>query len=80
MQGCCDYPEDFWADTLAALVREGTVSEMNIDDSVRRVLTIKFRLGLFEHPYTDESRFRQVIRCDEHKAASLQAAGNRSPS
>lgn len=74
MQGCCDYPEDFWADTLAALVREGTVSEMNIDDSVRRVLTIKFRLGLFEHPYTDESRFRQVIRCDEHKAASLQAA------
>lgn len=39
---------------LDSLVREGTVSEERIDDAVRRVLTLKFRLGLFERPYTEE--------------------------
>ena len=39
---------------LDSLVREGAVSEERIDDAVRRVLTLKFRLGLFERPYTEE--------------------------
>ena len=39
---------------LDSLVREGAVSEERIDDAVRRVLTLKFRLGLFERPYTGE--------------------------
>ncbi|MGH9842257.1 MAG: hypothetical protein ACREEM_26195 [Blastocatellia bacterium] len=32
-----------------------------IDEAVRRVLRIKFRLGLFEKPYTDEARERAVM-------------------
>lgn len=36
---------------LATLVAEGKVSESTIDDAVRRILRLKFRLGLFEHPY-----------------------------
>lgn len=41
---------------LAGLVKTGQVSEARLDESVRRVLRVKFALGLFEHPYTDESR------------------------
>ncbi|MBR1519077.1 MAG: glycoside hydrolase family 3 C-terminal domain-containing protein [Prevotella sp.] len=39
---------------LKELVDEGKVSMKTIDDAVRRVLTLKFRLGLFENPYTPE--------------------------
>ena len=40
---------------LATLVAEGKVSESTIDDAVRRILRLKFRLGLFEHPYAPET-------------------------
>ena len=40
---------------LEELVREGKVPESVVDDAVRRVLRVKFRLGLFENPYTPES-------------------------
>lgn len=40
---------------LADLVREGRVSGERLDDAVRRVLRVKFRLGLFERPYTPAS-------------------------
>ena len=46
---------------LEQLVKEGKVSEKTIDESVRRILRLKFRLGLFENPYppvtTAEERF-----------------------
>lgn len=44
---------------MAELVREGKVSQQRIDDAVRRVLRMKFRLGLFENPYTPESTEEQ---------------------
>lgn len=37
---------------LAELVKEGKVSEEKLNDAVKRVLSIKFRLGLFDKPYT----------------------------
>ncbi|MDD3196138.1 MAG: glycoside hydrolase family 3 N-terminal domain-containing protein [Paludibacter sp.] len=43
--------EDFFND-LVALVKEGEVKESRIDDAVRRILTLKIRLGLFETPVT----------------------------
>src|SRR6267142_4138614 len=38
------------------LLKEGKLSQPTIDEAVRRILRIKFRLGLFDHPYTDEAR------------------------
>lgn len=35
---------------LTALVNEGSISPARIDDAVRRILTVKFEMGLFEHP------------------------------
>ena len=45
---------DCYSAHLAELVNEGKVSMQRVDDAVRRVLRIKFRLGLFEKPYTKE--------------------------
>lgn len=47
-----DMVDDIYRKYLATLVEEGVVSEDLIDDSVRRILRVKFRLGLFERPYT----------------------------
>lgn len=74
MQGCCDYTSTFWEKTIIELVNEGRISVERIDDAVRRVLTLKFRLGLFENPYTDEEHFKGVIRCKKHIEASHNAA------
>jgi beta-glucosidase len=43
-----------YAAHLADLVRSGEVDEALLDDAARRVLTLKFRLGLFEKPYVGE--------------------------
>lgn len=40
---------------LPDYVREGKLDEAVLDESVRRILTIKFEYGLFEHPYVDEA-------------------------
>ena len=74
MQGCCDLPFDEWEAILAELVREGKLSQASIDDTVLRILKMKFELGLFEHPYTDEEAYRDVVRCDKHKAVMLESA------
>ena len=51
-----DMVSSLYHDRLAELVRSGEVSEAAVNDSVRRVLRVKFALGLFEHPYTDETK------------------------
>lgn len=43
------------------LVKEGRVSQARIDSSVRRLLTQKFELGLFDNPFVDESKVDQVV-------------------
>lgn len=40
---------------LVALVRSGAVPESTVDEAVRRVLRVKFALGIFDHPYVDEN-------------------------
>jgi beta-glucosidase len=45
-----------WSEGLKAAVDRGLVSVARIDQSVSRILALKFRLGLFEHPYVDASK------------------------
>ncbi len=63
-----------WQEDVVALVKEGRISEARIDESVRKILTIKFRFGLFEHPYADEKNTMKVRLSPEHRATALQAA------
>ncbi|WP_030250054.1 MULTISPECIES: glycoside hydrolase family 3 N-terminal domain-containing protein [unclassified Streptomyces] len=56
-------------------VARGLVEEKQIDDAVRRVLRLKFELGLFEDPRTpDPERQAQVIGCREHADLNLETA------
>jgi beta-glucosidase len=56
------------------LLKEQAISQPTIDEAVRRVLRIKFRLGLFEKPYTDEARESSSILTPEHLAAAREIA------
>ncbi len=69
-----DYPNKFWQETVTDLIKTGEIPMERIDDIVRRVLTVKFELGLFEDPYTDENAWESIIRCDEHRNIALDAA------
>jgi beta-glucosidase len=60
--------------TLGDLVASGTVPMARIDDAVRRILTKKFELGLFEHPFTDRSNIDQVGSAAHHALARRAAA------
>lgn len=60
--------------TLTRLVEEGAVSEKTVDAAVRRILAIKFRLGLFDRPYTDTGLAAEVVQCKEHIEAALDFA------
>ena len=59
---------------VKALVDEGKIKAETIDNAVRNILKLKFRLGLFENPYVDESLARQVAYAPEHLAAAKQSA------
>ena len=43
-------------ENLEKAVKQGAVSMARLDDAVARILRVKFRMGLFEHPYTDTSK------------------------
>ena len=65
-----------WQTAVVELVKEGRIPESRIDESVRRILTVKFRLGLFEHPYSDVKTRDRVINDPEHKHTALGASRN----
>src|SRR5437773_1281745 len=51
-----DMVSSLYHENLVQLVRSGRVPEAAVNESVRRVLRVKFALGLFEHPYADEHK------------------------
>ena len=64
----------WWNEYVCELVREGRIPESRIDESVRRILEMKFRLGLFEQPYADEKTSMDVRLCETHRQTALEAA------
>lgn len=59
---------------LADAVREGKVSEETLNQAVRRVLRLKFEMGLFEHPYVDEKTAGKLVNNAEAVATARHAA------
>ena len=55
-------PNNFveYIEDLKALVAEGKVSTARIDDAVRRILRVKYQMGLFDHPYADPALTAQI--------------------
>ena len=59
---------------LLQLVKTGQLSEQVVDTAVRAVLTLKFRLGLFENPYVDATKADAVVGAPEQRAFARQMA------
>ncbi|MGC9671499.1 glycoside hydrolase family 3 N-terminal domain-containing protein [Planosporangium sp. 12N6] len=57
---------------LKSAAQSGAVPMSRIDDAVRRILTKKFELGLFEHPYADRS-YAQTVGSQAHRDLARQA-------
>jgi len=57
-----------------SLVEAGELPESLVDESVRRVLTQKFKLGLLEDPFVDPETADATVGTDEHRRQSLDAA------
>ena len=55
------------------LVNEGKISEERIDQSVRRILTNKFELGLFENPFVDENLVSELVNRADYIEEGLDA-------
>ena len=53
------------------LVNAGKLSEARVDESARRVLRLKFQLGLFDNPFVDETQLPQIFGNSTSKALSL---------
>lgn len=67
-------PLDYsFADHLIALVKEGEVPQSRIDEAVRRILRVKFELGLFEKP-VPAAALKSKFALAESRQVSLQAA------
>jgi beta-glucosidase len=56
---------------MDSLVSKAKIDTARIDDAVRRILTMKFRLGLFERPFTDRSLL-PLVGCAAHRAVARQ--------
>jgi beta-glucosidase len=66
------YDYELFIDTLTEAVENGDVPMARIDDAVQRILTVKFQLGLFEHPFSDEALLAQV-GSEEHRKVAREA-------
>lgn len=60
--------------TLESAVKQNKTTEEYIDRAVRRILTIKFALGLFDQPYIDEGKPIEVVGNEEFRKVNLQVA------
>ena len=69
-----DLPEGDTYKTLVDSVKAGRVSVKEIDTAVRRILTLKFQAGLFEHPFADADAADALTGNAEARALALKAA------
>ncbi|MDR1682241.1 MAG: glycoside hydrolase family 3 C-terminal domain-containing protein [Candidatus Symbiothrix sp.] len=63
-----------FAEGLIKAVKEGRLSEKRIEESVAKILTAKFQLGLFENPFIDANESKKVLFNAEHQKTALEMA------
>ena len=67
------WPKDF-INPIRECIKEGSLSMDVVDDRVREVLAVKFKLGLFDRPYVDEAAADKIVSSPENKKVALDAA------
>ena len=71
--GCDQLGGEKLPELLVQLVEDGRISEVRIDESARRILRDKFRLGLFDDPYVDPGAAEQICGRSDFRAAGDEA-------
>ena len=61
-------------DGIMSLLKSGRLTEKQIDRSCRAILEAKFRLGLFENPFVNIEKTKDIVFCEAHQATALEAA------
>lgn len=69
-----ELPEPVCFVNLVSAIKEGRLEEKYVDRAVRRVLTQKFDLGLFDNPYVLEEQVDENVDTEEHHQLALKAA------
>jgi beta-glucosidase len=67
-------PDPYGFTELKAAIEQGKVSIATLNESVRRILTLKFKLGLFENPYSDPEKADAKVGNAQMRALALKAA------
>jgi beta-glucosidase len=67
--GVDQFGGEFIPEMLVKLVKDGKVTEARLDTSVRRLLRVKFQLGLFDNPYVDVAHAEKIVENPEFMAA-----------
>jgi beta-glucosidase len=65
---------EVYVEPLRQQVRDGKLAMSVVDERVREILRVKFRLGLFDAPYRDPAVAERIVRAPEHLAAAHLAA------
>jgi beta-glucosidase len=63
----CELPNNLcYGDGFISAINSGKIDVEAVDEAVRRILRLKFKLGLFENPYPSASMLEMQLQCDEH--------------
>lgn len=65
---------DFFGEPLLEAIRKGFVPQEVLDEAVRRILRVKFLIGLFDRPFVNPNKAEEVCGSTEHSDLALQAA------
>jgi beta-glucosidase len=63
-----------FGDPLLEAIKKAPLLKNQLDEAVRRILTLKFKMGLFENPYVDPERAKQTVRNQEAIAIARSVA------
>jgi beta-glucosidase len=69
-----DYSHETFEKTVVDAIENGKLSMQDIDRAVSGVLYVKFRLGLFENPYTNAKLKEERYHCQKHQDLALESA------
>jgi len=68
-----DFPHSVFQKSVVEAAKDGTIPKEKLDRAVAAVLRVKFELGLFDNPYTDESLLANVFHSADHQELALEA-------
>ena len=63
-----------FVEAVIKAVNDGGISEERIDESCRKILAAKFKLGLFENRFVDLDKIKDRINTKEHQQTALETA------